>query len=194
MIAAMTGAGRPPGPTPETEATVLTSALELLLTEGLTSLSAQRVHQASGVSRSTVYRHWPTPRHLLKALVEVSGDPELPLAGDLAEDLHTAVDVLCDRIRDRPVAQFLRALAGFAGPDEAHEAHDELQLRYIEGLNAPFRRAFEAAGVSLQTMHDAVAALVSPILIDAMLLATPPERTRARAHRQVELQIDILDA
>lgn len=106
-IKAMNAPGRPPGPTPETEAAVLTAALELLLSEGVGALSAKRVHQESGVSRSTVYRHWPTQRHLLRASVGVSAEPPVPSAGDLAQDLHAAVDVLCDRIRDKPAHRSL---------------------------------------------------------------------------------------
>lgn len=189
----MARAGRPPGPTSETEATVLTTALELLLTEGPGALSAQRVHQVSGVSRSTIYRHWPTPRDLLQALIRVSQEPDMPLTDDMQKNLHAAVDLLCDRIQKKPVAQFLRALGSLSDPADGEEISNELQLEYVESLNAPFRQALHAGAVTSQSMHDLVAAIVSPLLIDAMLLGTSIEVSRARAHRQVKREMQHLE-
>lgn len=177
----MTRPGRPAGPAADTATVVLTAALDLLLAEGATALTPQRLHAHTGVSRSTVYRHWPTPRAVLEALIDVapvsSGEP----TGDLAHDLHTEVDVLCNRLRDRPVAAFLQALvtASAGDPDVAALRH-----RYVEDLLAPFHAVLRAAGVSRTDREDAVAAIVSPLLLDALLLERPTARTRA--HRVVE--------
>ena len=155
---------------------VLTAALELLLAEGAGSLTAHRLHRATGVSRSTVYRHWPTPEDVLRALIEVAPASPPPSSGDLAEDLHAAVDQLCNRLRDKPVAAFLRALVA-AGADE-------LRHRYVEDLITPFHQALRAAGAGRTDREDAVALIASPLLLDALLLDRPTARTRA--HRAVD--------
>ena len=177
----VTRPGRPAGPTAETETAVLTAALELLLTEGATALTPQRLHAATGVSRSTVYRHWPSPHAFLEALIAVAPLADREPSGDLAADLHAAVDQLCNRLRDRPVAAFLQALVAAAAsdPDAA-----ELRRRYVEDLMAPFAAALRAAGVERGEREDAVAAIVSPLLLDALLLDRPTARTRA--HRTVD--------
>jgi AcrR family transcriptional regulator len=177
----MTRPGRPAGPTPETEELVLTAALELLLAEGAGALTPQRLHAATGVSRSTVYRHWPTPHAVLEALIAVAPVRDRVPTGDLATDLHAAVDQLCNRLRDRPVAAFLQALVAAAAADP--EAA-ELRHRYVEDLLEPFDAALRAAGAGKAERDDAVAAVVSPLLLDALLLDRPTARTRA--HRTVD--------
>ncbi|BAL85723.1 putative TetR-family transcriptional regulator [Actinoplanes missouriensis 431] len=165
--------GRPAGPTSDTEAVVLTAALRLLLDEGPAALTAQRLFQVTGVSRTTIYRHWPTPGDVLAALIDVAPIPPGTPSGDLATDLHAEVDRLCDRLRDRPVAAFLQALV-VAGAVE-------LRHRYVGDLLAPFHEVLRAAGVPDDDREDGVAMIASPLLLDALLL----DRTaaRARAHR-----------
>jgi AcrR family transcriptional regulator len=154
---------------------VLTAALDLLLTEGPAALTAQRLYQVTGVSRTTVYRHWPTPAAVLAALIDVAPIPAGPPTGDLTKDLHTEVDRLCDRLRDRPVGAFLQALVVASATDLRH--------RYVSDLLAPFHEVLRAAGVPDDDREDAVAMIASPLLLDALLL----DRTAARdrAHRVV---------
>lgn len=180
----VTRTGRPAGPAADTAAVVLTAALELLLTEGAQSLTAQRLHQTTGVSRSTIYRHWPTPAAVLGALIDVAPTPSAPSCGDLGSDLHTEVDQLCNRLRDKPVAAFLQALAAMAATDPAAI---ELREQYVGDLLAPFRAVLHDAGVPRTAAEDAVAAIVSPLLVDALLLDRPTARTRA--HRMVDLHV-----
>ena len=167
---------------------VLTAALELLLQEGATALTAQRLHQATGVSRSTIYRHWPTPTDVLAALIDVAPSPPSPSSGDLAADLHAAVDALCDRLRDKPVAAFLQALTTTAALDPAAA---DLRRRYVEDLLEPFRMVLATAPATGTAAEDAIATIVSPLLVDALLLDRPAER--ARAHRAVDLCLAGLD-
>lgn len=173
--------GRPAGPAPDTAEVVLTAALDLLLAEGAGALTAQRLHRATGVSRSTVYRHWPTPASVLEALIEVAPTPAAPSTGDLAQDLHVAVDALCNRLRDKPVAAFLQALVAAAAVDAAAV---ELRHRYVEDLLAPVRSVLAGSGLPVTEREDALAAIASPLLLDALLLDRPT--ARARAHRAVD--------
>lgn len=172
-------AGRPAGPAADTAEVVLTAALELLLTEGAVALVPQRLHQATGVSRSTIYRHWPTPAAVLEALIEVAPTPAPAPTGDLARDLHAAVDALCNRLRDKPVAAFLQALVTAGAGDEQVTA---LRHRYVEDLLAPVRSVL--AALPAPDADDTLAAVASPLLLDALLLDRPT--ARARAHRAVD--------
>lgn len=175
----MARTGRPAGPSDATEEVVLTAALDLLLGEGAGALTAQRLHQETGVSRSTIYRHWPTPADVLATLIDVAPPARGPVTGELAADLHAAVDSLCDRLRDKPVSAFLRALVTM----------DDLRERYVRDIEAPFHDALRAAGVRRQLREDAVAAVVGPLLADAVLADAPP--ARARAHRAVDLHVEV---
>ena len=187
----VTRPGRPAGPATETEEIVLTAALDLLLTEGATALTPARLHAVTGVARSTVYRHWPTPRDVLAALIAVAPDPPIETSGDLAADLHAAVDRLCDRLCHKPVAAFLRALVTASAADPSCA---ELRLRYVDDLLQPFRAAFHAHGragartagegdLGAEAVEEAVMSVVSPLLVDALLLDHPVDRERA--HRAV---------
>ncbi|MGV9408892.1 TetR/AcrR family transcriptional regulator [Nocardia sp. NPDC003693] len=174
----MSRPGRPAGPATETEAAVLTAALELLLREGAVALTPQRLHAITGVSRSTIYRHWPGPRAFLAALIEVAPHPPARPSGDPVADLRAEVDLLCDRLRDKPVAAFLRALvtASASDPDCAL-----LRQRYVMDLLAPFRAAVRVVGVhGDEAVEEVVMAIVSPLLVDALLLERPADRDRAQ--------------
>ncbi|WP_372728535.1 TetR/AcrR family transcriptional regulator [Nocardioides sp.] len=176
----MTRIGRPTGPAEATEEVVLTAALDLLLVEGVAALTPQRLHQETGVSRSTIYRHWPTPTEVLAALIDVAPPPDIDPTDDPAHDLHVAVDQLCDRLRDKPVSAFLRALV----------SADDLRGRYVADIERPFRDALRATSAGRQQREDAVAAIVGPLLADAVLADAPP--ARARAHRAVDLHLAAL--
>ncbi|WP_411104298.1 TetR/AcrR family transcriptional regulator [Streptomyces sp. cmx-4-9] len=181
----MTQPGRPAGPTSDTEAVVLTAALDLLLTEGAAALSAQRLHSVTGVSRSTVYRHWPTPHAVLAALVRIAPRPSTVLTGGARADLHAVVDALCDRLRDKPVSGFLHAIVAAATWDPAM---GELRRRYVDDLLEPLRSALAPLGLAESEREDAVSSIISPLLLDTLLLDRPPER--ARAHRTVDRILD----
>ncbi|TIC85007.1 TetR/AcrR family transcriptional regulator [Nocardioides sp. GY 10113] len=191
----MARSGRPPGPASDTTEVVLTTALDLLLSDGAAALTAQRLHQVTGVSRSTIYRHWPTPTAVLAALIEVAPSPSRAGSGDPRADLHAEVDALCDRLRDKPVAAFLQALAATAAVDGEAAA---LRHRYVDDLLAPFRAVLRAAGLAEdggaaeEAADDAVAAIVAPLLVDALLLDRPT--ARERAHRAVDRHLNEIGA
>lgn len=176
--------GRPAGPAQATTSVVLTAALDLLLTEGFHALTPQRLHQATGVSRSTIYRHWESPTHVLAALVDVAPNEAHPSSGSPAQDVHAEIDLLCDRLRSKPVGAFLQALLAAGSSDPTALA---LRQQYVEDLMSPFRRGFLAAGLGTEAADEAVLAVVSPLLVDALLL----DRSggRRRAHRMADLYL-----
>ncbi len=182
----MTRTGRPAGPAAGTTEVVLSAALGLVLTEGGPALTAQRLHQVTGVSRSTIYRHWPTPTTVLSALIDVAPEAPRSLSGDPTVDAHRAVDDLCDRLRDKPVPAFLQALVAMAHSDPEAAA---LRQRYVDDLAEPIRRALVDDDIDPAFAADAVPAIVAPLLIDAAVLDSPVDRDRA--HRAIDLLLGL---
>lgn len=176
--------GRPSGPSAGTRETVLTAALELLVAEGVPALTVVRLHEHSGVARSTIYRHWPTPDDVVDDLLEVAARTEQPRpTGALATDLAAALDALVRRMRERPVAPFLGALLSGPQNDTAVAAR---RARYVEALLAGVTAAVRAARppVPAAAREDVVALAAGPLLVHWLATGRPP--TRARAHAGIE--------
>jgi AcrR family transcriptional regulator len=172
--------GRPAGPAASTRVEVLTAALDLLVTEGVASLTVVRLHERSGVARSTIYRHWPTPDDVVDDLLEVAARTEQPApTGDLATDLGGALDALVRRMRERPVAQFLGALLSGAQDDAANAAR---RARYVDALLAGVTAAVRAARppVAPAAREDVVALAAGPLLVHWLATGRPPTRAKAR--------------
>lgn len=166
--------GRPPGPTPETMDLVLQTAFRLLVTEGPAGLTPVRIHQETGVARTTVYRHWPTPAHIVDAImVKAIARHELDrLSGVTVDDLPVAVATLTDRFQHRPVAAFYRATLEVGDPDE----HPTRSERYIAGLIAPVADVVAdgvATGQLLGDPDGLTSTLCGPLLLDHLLLGRP---------------------
>ena len=173
--------GRPAGPTAETQQAVLQVAFGLLCNEGPGALTPLRIHQVSGVARTTVYRHWPTPASIVEAILAraIARDELDDLNGELEHDLHVAVGSLVFRLGNRPVRLFYDAIRLHVDPDR----DEPLSERYIRGLIAPVRDVVAAAidRGDLSADADAVDGLVSqlcgPLVLDHVLLGRAPAAT-----------------
>jgi AcrR family transcriptional regulator len=89
-----------PDPQPDprverTHAAVVEAACELLLVDGPSAVTHVNVAAAAGVSRSTVYNHWPTRESLLRVAIESIHD-DAPTAADLTGDLRGDLGTLFD--------------------------------------------------------------------------------------------------
>lgn len=171
--------GRPSGPADATRELVLRAALDLLLTDGIGALTAQRLHEASGVARSTIYRHWPTPDDVLDDLLDVAARTEHPMpTGDVEADLGAALDALLWRLRHRPVAPFLAALMAGPASDAALVAR---RTRYVDTLLEPFHTALHAVSPRLLAAQreELVSLVVGPVLLTWLSNGKPPSRAKA---------------
>ena len=173
--------GRPAGPAADTRETVLRAALDLLLADGVGALTPQRLHEESGVARSTLYRHWPTPDDVVDDLLLVAAQTEHPVpTGDVVPDLEAALDALLWRLRHRPVAPFLAALMSGPPDDAALVAR---RARYVETLLEPFHAALRAATppVPAAERDELVGLVAGPVLTAWLAHGRPPTRAKARA-------------
>ncbi len=84
-------------------ASVVQAAAQLLLDDGPDAITHARVADAAGVSRTTVYKHYPERSDLLFATAEAIGknlpDPGT-ISGDLRIDLTTLLGHLATDLRD----------------------------------------------------------------------------------------------
>ncbi len=166
--------GRPPGPTDETLDVVLQAAFRLLVTEGPAALTPVRIHQETGVARTTIYRHWPTSAEIVDAImVTAIARHELDqLNGQLEHDLRIAVATLTDRFQHRPVAAFYRATLEVGDPGERPTRSE----RYIAGLIEPVAdvvRAGVERGELTGDPEHLTSELCGPLLLDHLLLGRP---------------------
>jgi AcrR family transcriptional regulator len=89
----------------ESHARVLEAALELFVDRGIEPTTMDALAEASGVSKATIYKHWPEGKEplLMELLLTISGaatEVEEQDTGVLLDDLTR---VLCDKPRnDRP--------------------------------------------------------------------------------------------
>lgn len=163
--------GRPTGAHPATTTRVLEAALELFLTDGADSLTPSRLRDKSGVSRATIYRHWPDRARLIADLLKMAtGKPGDPIKlTELRTDLDGAMQHLVARFNHRPVRAFFAACLDFGRRSEEVSAFAE---EFIFGMLRPFREILAAAVVRGELHGDVdrlVDELTGPIMLRHVL-------------------------
>src|SRR5262245_40978443 len=94
----MTGSAAKKRVRPQAERTrqvVLNAAFSLLEDEGLDALRHARLAEVSGVSRMTLYRHWPTPFDLWRDTLEQAAKvTHAEPTGEVVADLKREMQIL----------------------------------------------------------------------------------------------------
>jgi AcrR family transcriptional regulator len=128
---------------------VKAATLELIADVGFEGTTIERIAEHSGVSRTTIYRHWPDPAELyLDAFDPPSEDQQPPTAtGDSVADLRAFIQHVADRLNDERFAAALTAQIDKARRDPAYrQAH----LCYAAARNAHGVNLFRAGIASGQ--------------------------------------------
>lgn len=103
-----------------TQDRVLTVAREILLDDGPAALTYTTLTRRSGITRATLYKHWPTRQALLAAVVLTGPDVPYPAPGP---DPRTVISAfllsLRDGLSDPPTASSLLTVAAQAPHDPA---------------------------------------------------------------------------
>lgn len=159
-------------------ASVVAAAAQLLLDEGPDAITHARVADAAGVSRTTVYKHYPERSDLLFATAEAIGK-NLPdagaISGVLRVDLkmlfdHLATD-LRDPVRTRVVAMMMeRALHD----DAVALVRDTFLTEIREAFAAIVSTGVASGELATDTDSDLGLASVAGALIFSRFLASTP--------------------
>jgi len=156
-----------------TRAIVLEAARTLLVEEGPDAVTALRVSEATGVARTTIYRHWPDRDDLLRdALAIEEPDHHIPPTGDTRRDLEAMLAHMAERLGRRRGARVMAVAierSGYRG--ESGGPHREMVRRRME----PLRKVIEAGvarGDLPETLDvdDAVAQLAGPAFFQAVFM------------------------
>ena len=91
MVASQPRPGRGRRPAAQVRATALGVAADLLLSEGITAVTFERVAAAGGASKTTLYKWWDTPGALAAEAYFARAEPilDFPDTGDIEADLRT---------------------------------------------------------------------------------------------------------
>lgn len=143
---------------------VLSAARELLHEAGPSALTFSALGERAGVTRQTLYRHWPTRELLLAEIVTTGPKVGYPSPGtDVRQVLTAFLRTLRDGLADPPSAASLLAITAEAG-------NDSLATRTLSTISEDRRAAvnalLEPSGTSLDA--DDFARIVGPVIYTAL--------------------------
>lgn len=156
-----------------TRAIVLEAARKLLEEEGPDAVTALRVSDATGVARTTIYRHWPERENLLRDTVALD-EPEahIELTGDTRNDLIAMLTHMAEQVGKRRSARMMAVAlerAGYRG--EAGGPHRDMVRRRLDPLRRILDAGIERGDLAADLIvDDAVAQLVGPAFFQAVFM------------------------
>ena len=125
------------------EAAVLAETYRQLSQSGLAGVSIDEVARASGVSKTTIYRHWPTRSALLiDACSRLGGRRETPDTGSLRGDVHAIAAALAEHLQTANWSAVYPSIIDAAERDPSIAA---MQSEWHKGLMAPLHEVVERA-------------------------------------------------
>ena len=145
---------------------VLTTTYELLSEAGIGGVSVDEVSRRSGVSKTTIYRHWPSRSALLLAACSQAGPkPEIPDTGTLKGDVAALAADLANQLKSARWAAILPSIIDAAERDrelaQLHRSlHAGLMYPYVAVAERAKQRKELPPGIS---PDDVAAAVVAPL-------------------------------
>jgi AcrR family transcriptional regulator len=144
-------------------AAILDATLHLLTEVGYTRLTVEGIAARAGVSKTTIYRWWPTKSALTVEAIR-SGSTPAPVepAGDLRTDVRAAVQAIVDCYARSAVGAALPGVVADVVQDgAAGEVLDALLHPHREALQRIVRDAADrgeiAHDVDTELLHEVVA-------------------------------------
>lgn len=156
-----------------TRRAVLTAARRLLVEEGHDAVTALRISEATGIARTTIYRHWPDREDLLRdALQAEPADPHIATTGDTRTDLIALLTHMADRVSRRPGARMMAVVAERSGrKGRTGGTHRDLMRQRMEPLRGALSAAVARGDLAVTLdLDDAVARLAGPVFFNGVLL------------------------
>ncbi len=143
---------------------VLATTYQLLSEGGIGGVSIDEVSRRSGVSKTTIYRHWPSRSALLlDACSKLGTRPEIPDTGSLKGDVAALAAYLAHQLQS---ARWPAVLPSIIDAAERDPELAQLQAGLHSGLVAPFfviaarakKRGELPPGQSARDLVDAIVA------------------------------------
>jgi AcrR family transcriptional regulator len=160
-----------------TRDTVLSTALSVLADRGFADFSMEAIAEASGVAKSTIYRHWPTRLSLLRdALEGLNRQPQVELeAGPARARIERLLGHLAAALSDSVLSGCIPALIEAA---EHHPEVAEFLHRYSDRrrstLSAVIRKGMDEGELPAHLDPELAAlALSGPIFYRRLMTANP---------------------
>jgi AcrR family transcriptional regulator len=159
-----------------TVAKVLAAAHRLLETEGLASVTFGRLSRETGVSRTTLYRHWSSPSELIsEAWATVAPSNQVAHTGDLEADLVAVFRGVRDVVESSTMQRSLPALLVAAQRDFVISS---LHARFVEDRRQPIVERLRAAVADGEIGADADPELLVDLLSGPIFYRQLLRRTR----------------
>ena len=156
-----------------TRARVLEASRTLLDEEGPDAVTALRISEATGIARTTIYRHWPAREGLLRDTVAID-EPEahIALTGETRTDLIAMLTHMADRVGRRRSARMMAVAIERSGHrGQAGGPHREMFRRRMEPLRKIIESGVEQGVIkSPVDTDDAVAQLAGPAFFQAVFM------------------------
>ena len=133
---------------PRLEATrthALEAALRLLQNGGLLAVTHGSVGRATGISRSTLYRHWPKVEDLRNAAIAqaaTSPDKKPRTNGPLDADLRWIIGTLMKALNDTPWGKIAPQVIAAAATDDENRS---LLTKWVQDRSGDVSKIFEEA-------------------------------------------------
>lgn len=173
-----TGDGPDTSTDPRVERTrraVVEAGTRLLVDVGPDGINHAAIAAAAGVSRTTLYKYWPTrAKLLLEILTAFDAHPQMESVGELRADLVHLLQEMQTSMSDPTRRRVFGSMLAHAQWDEdLQEAKDDLRAVPLAGLEALFDAAVERGELVEGVVPiEAAARLLGPLLFAAMVVGT----------------------
>jgi AcrR family transcriptional regulator len=176
----MAVSGRRDARVERTVAKVLAAAHRLLETEGLASVTFGRVSRETGVSRTTLYRHWSNPSELIaEAWARVAPSNRVGHTAVLEDDLVAVFRAVRDVVESSTMRRSLPALLVAAQRDPVISS---LHAQFVRDRRQPIVERLRAAIAGGEIRADADPELLVDLLSGPIFYRQLLRRTRTSDH------------
>jgi AcrR family transcriptional regulator len=148
------------------KAKVLDETYSQLKQSGINGVSIDEISRTSGISKTTIYRHWPSRSALLiDACSRLGSAPEAPDTGSIQKDLKALLETLSDQLQ---TANWSSVYPSIIDASERDPEIKAMQATLHKSFMAPFEAVIERARAKGELSSDRItsellAALIGPM-------------------------------
>ncbi|HSW14787.1 MAG TPA: TetR/AcrR family transcriptional regulator [Solimonas sp.] len=155
----------------KSEQSIIQTTLRILQEHGYAALTIDRVAASAKVSKSTIYRRWPTKEHLVLAVFERIPLAAAPKGRSLEEDLLTMAAQFTRSMRESPIQSVLPRLAGECVDNPAlAEALVRVNTQRREPMRMLLQQAIARGEIEAATNIDLAIDLIQGAIVSRVFL------------------------